>query len=222
MAFDLNTPENSINSNKPKNGSFGKNDSHSFINPTVQTESTTKATTSSKSKELGYLHSSSIRDSGDTQSNHHFDHTNTPDLDHGALLNPELDTTFSSEGLSPRSRLRNLRNKIDLNTSQNSIPNENYNDMDPEETLTVTSDYNNDTTLGETMHSTPNSSNQYNHLGARPKTNSYTDLNTPQRSFKETFRFTTNKLKKHTELKNSNDDPQGKNRLNTKTLGLIM
>ena len=119
MAFESNTPENSINSNKPKNGSFCKNDIHSFINPTVQTESTTKATTSSKSKELGNLHSSSIRDTGDTQSNNHIDHTNTLDLDNGALPNPELDTTFTSEGLSPRSRLRNLRNHIDLNTSQN-------------------------------------------------------------------------------------------------------
>ena len=85
--------------------------------------------------------------------------------------------------------------------------------MNPEDTFN--SNCSNDTTLRETLHSTPNGSNQYNHLGARPKTNSNTDIKTPKKSFKETFRFTTNKLKKSRELKNSNDDLQGKNRLNT-------
>ena len=127
-----------------------------------------------------------------------------------------MDPSLTSKELSPRSRLRNLRNYIDLNeinASQgrtiNSISNP-HNGTSQGDTLTVTPDYNNDTTLGETLHSTPNNTNQYNHLGARPKTNSYTNLNTHQRTFKENFRFKTNRSKKPKEFKNSKDDPQGK------------
>ena len=209
MAFDLNTPTNSIeNPNKPNNGPFGKNDSHSPADPTAQVESPKEASTSSGSKQLGHLNSGSIRDTGDSQDHHHPDHINTLDPVIGVMPNHQLDPTLTSKELSPRSRIRNLRNHIDLNTSQektiNSISNDNYNDTSPEETLTATSDYNNDTTLGETLHSTPNNTSQYNHLGARPKTNSYTNLNTPQRTFKETFRFKTNRSKKPKEFKNSN------------------
>ena len=164
MAFEANNQKNSIDSDKSQNGSFGKNDSHSVINTTVQTGSTTKATTSCKPQELGYLHSRTVRDSRDTLSNNNFNNTDTPNIDHGVMPESELDTTSTSNGLSPRSKLRNLRNKIDLNASLNLIPNENYYNVDPEDTLN--SNCNNDTTLRETLHSTPNGSNQYNHLGA--------------------------------------------------------
>ena len=85
MAFEANQ-KNPISSDKSKNDFSGKNDSNHLTDSTMQNDSTRKASTSSKPQELGYFHSSTVRDFGNSQGNHYTHNINTSNFTPGTIL----------------------------------------------------------------------------------------------------------------------------------------
>ena len=164
------TPQNPTSADKPRNESANKPSDHNITDTPVQDVACREATTSSKH----HLSADSKRDEGDVT---HHDYVNSS---HFADVNPSPLLEYPMVASSSKSSIPHGTNMNDPNnlTSFNCLINENAFNTDFNQTLDSTnSDYStargilnstsNDTTLVASLNST---SNNYDHLGARPKT----------------------------------------------------
>ena len=164
------TSQNPTSSDTSKNDSVDKTSVHNFADSTVQNVTSREATTSSQD----HLSDSSKRDERNIA---HSDYVNS-----GHFINVTPNPLFEHQ-LVATSNSNSIPNGPDLKeqnglTLFNSILNENVFNADLNHTLD--SNYSNDSTVKEilnsnsndtTLRANPNSTpNNYDHLGARPKT----------------------------------------------------